>query len=104
MFAYIIYLICFLPANIIIFTKTNCIWSFYKFEEIFKLVSINKKEYIKTAIMFLILGIAIEECYRVSLILNSQSIILFLLISFLMASIITYLTFVVCYVVARIKQ
>jgi hypothetical protein len=47
-FVYIVYFICFLPANIIIFTKTNCIWSFYKFEEIFKLVSINKKEYIKT--------------------------------------------------------
>lgn len=102
-FAYIIYLICFLPANIIIFTKTSSIWSFYKFEEIFKLIKLNKREYIKSSLMFFILGIVIEECYRVSLILNNQSIVLFTIITILMASIITYLAFVTCYVIAKIK-
>lgn len=103
-FAYTLYLICFLPACIVIFTKTNSIWSFYKFEEIFKLISLNKKEYIKSALIFFILSIVIEECYKLSLNLNNQSIMLFTIMLFLMSVIITYLSFVVCYMVARIKQ
>ena len=101
--AYIIYLICFLPATIVIFAETNSIWSFYKFEEIFKLVFLNKKIYFKSAIVYLILGIIIEESYRICLILNNKPIVLFfaLLIS---ACIITYLTFVMCHIVAKINK
>ena len=104
MFAYIFYLICFLPATIAIFAETNSIWSFYKFEEIFKLVFFNKKIYFKSALVYLILGIIIEECYRICLILNSKLLVLFFIATLLSACIITYISIVMCYIVANISK
>ena len=101
--AYIIYLICFLPATIAIFAETNSIWNFYKFEKIFKLVFLNKKIYFKSALVYSILGIIIEECYRICLILNNKPIVLFFAI-LISACIITYLTFVMCHIVTKISK
>lgn len=103
-FAYIIYLIGFLPATIAIFAETNSIWSFYKLEEIFKLISGNKKEYIKSALMYFILGIIIEECYRICLITSKQSMILLFIAIFVLACIISYACFVMSYVIATINK
>lgn len=102
--AYIVYLIYFLPATIAIFAATNSIWSFYKFEEIFKLVFLNKKKYIKSALMYLILGIIIEESYRICLISNSKSLVIFFITTLLSACIITYIAFIMCHIVAKINN
>ena len=102
--AYIMYLICFLPATIAIFAETNSIWSFYKFKEIFKLASVNKKEYIKSALVYFILGLVIEECYRMCLILNNKTSILLLITLLIAGIVITYLSFVMSYIVAKINK
>lgn len=102
--AYIIYLICFLPASIAIFSETNSIWSFYMFEEVFNLVFANKKEYAKSAFLYFILGIIIEECYRICLITSKKSMILLFIVIFVLACIISYVCFVMSYVIAKINE
>ena len=102
--AYIIYLICFLPATIAIFAETNSIWNFYKFEKIFKLVFLNKKIYFKSALVYSILGIIIEESYRICLILNSKSLVISFIATLLSACIITYIAFIMCHIVAKINN
>ena len=101
---YVIYLTCFLPASILVFAKTNSVWSFYKFEEMFKIASTNKKEYAKSAFMYLILGILTEECYRACLIFNNKPLILFLFVLFISACVVTYMFFIMCYFVAKINK
>jgi len=101
---YIIYLICFLPASILIYANTNSIWSFYKFEEIFKLISGNRKEYIKSALMYFIFGIVVEECYRICLYVSNKSLILLIIALFILACIITYLCFAMSYIIAKVSK
>ncbi len=103
MLTYIIYLICFLPASITIFSETNSIWSFYMFEDIFNLAFANKKIYAKSAFLYFILGIIIEECYRICLITSKQSMILLFIVTFVLACIISYVCFVMSYVIAKIN-
>ena len=101
---YLIYLICFLPATILIYANSNSIWSFYKFNEIFKLFAINKKEYVKTVLIYYILGIIMEECYRISLIMCNKNIVLLCVALLLSGYIITYLIFVTSFLIARINK
>lgn len=100
---YSIYLLAFLPASIQVFAKTSSIWSFYKFEDVFQLIFVDFKKYIKLALLYFVLGILIEEVYRISLILNNQTG-LFLLSLVLLSAIITYTHFVMSYIIASIGK
>lgn len=100
---YFIYLLAFLPVSIRLFAKTGSIWSFYKFEDIFQLIFVDSKKYIKLALLYFVLGILIEEACRINLVLNNQAS-LFLLSLVLLSAIITYTHFVMSYIIASIGK
>ena len=101
---YIIYLIYCLPATIFIYANTNSIWSFYRFGEIFNLIAINKKEYTKSAILYFILGLLIRICFIMYIIACNKSLILLIIALFILTCIITYLTFTMSYIVAKVNR
>lgn len=49
-----------LPASILVFVKTNSLWSFYKFEEIFNIIKSHKTKYIKAVIIMFVCGFIID--------------------------------------------
>lgn len=103
-FAYCVYLSCFLPASLSIYANTNSIWSFYKYEEVFNLVVSNKMEYAKSALMYFILSMVVKACYRIYLFTNNKPLYFLFIALLVLSCIITYLYFVMSYVVAKIDK
>lgn len=100
-----IYIACFFPASTIIFIKHNSIWSFYKFEEIFKVASINKKEYMQSAIIIFILNtLAILVQVLLCGIFVKQPPMHCFIALFASACLVTYNYYVTSYLIAKIKN
>jgi len=92
-----------MPASMLVFIKTNSLWSFYKFEEIFKIMKQNKKKYFITVIMFLICGLIVHLLTTYAGVLCSKYNIHFVWLLIILAITNAYLFYFLNYLIADIE-
>lgn len=102
--SYIIYMTCFLPASISVFCKTNNIFSFYNFEEIFGTFLNNKKKYIIATALYAIAGSITGLMYKLAWTLSGKGNIYLLFMIILPAIVCVYLFFVQNKLVADLES
>lgn len=102
----IFYLFCMtiiVPAATLVFLKTNSIWSFYKFEEIFVIVSANLKKYVKYAIVIFLLDAIFYGLFELMNVINKDSLMLSFVLIIPILLIVLYITLINSYLIAELK-
>lgn len=97
-------LISFIPAATLIFIKTNSVWSFYKFEEIFQIIFSNLKKYAKYAIVYFLLDTLFCGLFELLNIFGSNSLLLSFVLIIPILLIALYITLVNSYLIAEFKN
>ena len=97
-------MISIVPAATLVFLKTNSIWSFYKFEEIFALVSANLKKYIKYAIVIFLLDAIWAGVFELTHIVSNNSLLLSFVLIIPILFIVLYLILINSYLIAELKN
>ena len=99
---YAVFNICIEPACKLLFSRTNNIWCFYQFEEILKIVFLNKAHYFLSIIMNFI--ITVLTALAISfLIKTTKSNVIWGMITLVGASLmITYFNYVKSYLIAHL--
>ncbi len=97
-----LWIVFIMPASTLVFSKTNSVWSFYKFEEVFKIISDNKKRYFASAMMFFLF------CFLVGIFNILISILCikyhyeYICLFLISAVLYVYLSYVISYIIANL--
>lgn len=102
---YVASVLYFIPAGILVYLKTNSVWSFYKFEEILAIIFSNFKNYTKFAIVYFLLTLVVDITIELIHIATNNSLfglvwILLVPVSF----VIVYFNIVMSYIIVKIKE
>ena len=92
------------PAATLVFLKTNDIWSFYKFEEIFVIISVNPKKYVKYSIVIFLLDAIWGGLFELTNIVSYNSLLLSFVLIIPILLIVLYVNFVNSYLIAKLKN
>lgn len=96
---FIIYFTVIFPAAVLTFTETESCWSFYNFKRILEIIKTNKKRYIFSALLCLLISLIYNSIQ--SLNFQSTSMYSFIVVIIMCAIVLTYLIFVNCYIIAN---
>ena len=97
-------IISIVPAATLVFLKTNSIWSFYKFEEIFVIISVNPKKYVKYSIVIFLLDVIWGGLFELTNIVSYNSLLLSFVLIIPILLIVLYVNFVNSYLIAKLKN